>query len=60
MELKLEVSYCTTNLEEDRTEVLHQEEAMSNQPVPEGTVVSTVMSGILFACFPTVDYVTQL
>ena len=22
------------------------------------TVVSTVMSGILFACFPTVDYVT--
>ena len=23
-------------------------------------VVSTVMSGILFACFPTVDYVTQL
>ena len=26
-----------TNLEEDGTEVLHQEEATSNQPVPEGT-----------------------
>ena len=25
-----------------------------------GKVVSTVMSGILFACFPTVDYVTQM
>ena len=33
--LKLEVSYCTTNLEEDGTEVLHQEEATSNQPVHE-------------------------
>ena len=39
VELKLEVSYCTTNLEEDGTEVLHQEEATSNQPVPEGTEI---------------------
>ena len=40
MELKLEVSHCTTNLEEDGTEVRHQEEATSNQPVPEGTEIS--------------------
>ena len=39
VKLKLEVSYCTTNLEEDGTEVLHQEEATSNQPVPEGTEI---------------------
>ena len=39
VELKLEVSHGTTNLEEDRTEVLHQEEAMSNKPVPEGTEI---------------------
>ena len=39
MELKLEVSHCTTNLEEDGTEVRHQEEATSNQPVPEGTEI---------------------
>ena len=26
----------------------------------EYEVVSTVMYGIVFACFPTVDYVTQL
>ena len=32
----MEVSHCTTNLEEDGTEVRHQEEATSNQPVPEG------------------------
>ena len=37
VELKLEVSHITTNLKEDGTEVLHQEEAMSNKPVPEGT-----------------------
>ena len=36
MELKLEVSHCATNLEEDGTEVRHQGEAKSNQPVPEG------------------------
>ena len=35
----MEVSHCTTNLEEDGTEVLHQEEATSNQPVPEGTEI---------------------
>ena len=39
MELKLEVNYCTTNLEENGTEVRHQEEATSNQPVPEGTEI---------------------
>ena len=39
VELKLEVSHCTTNLEEDRTEVRHQEEATSNQPVPEETEI---------------------
>ena len=39
VELKLEVSYCTTNLEEDGTEVIHREEATSNQPVPEGTEI---------------------
>ena len=37
VELKLEVSHCTANLEEDGTEVRHQEEEVtSNQPVPEG------------------------
>ena len=36
VELKLEVSQSTTNLEEDGTEVLHQAEAMSTKPVPEG------------------------
>ena len=37
----MEVSHCTTNLEEeeDGTEVRHQEEATSNQPVPEGTEI---------------------
>ena len=39
VELKLEVSHCTTNLEEDGTEVQHQEEALSNKPVPEGTEI---------------------
>ena len=35
----MEVSHCTTNLEENGTEVRHQEEATSNQPVPEGTEI---------------------
>ena len=39
VEVKLEVSHSTTNLEEDGTEVLHQEEATSNKPVPEGTEI---------------------
>ena len=39
VELKLEVSQSTTNLEEDRTEVLHQEEATSTKPVPERTEI---------------------
>ena len=39
VELKLEVSHCTTNLEEDGTENWHQEKATSNQPVPEGTEI---------------------
>ena len=39
VELKLEVSHSTTNLEEDGTEVLHNEEATSNKPVPEGTEI---------------------
>ena len=39
VELKLEVSHYTTNLKEDGTEVLHQEEVTSNKPVPEGTEI---------------------
>ena len=39
VELKLEVSHCTANLEEDGTKVLHQEEATSTKPVPERTEI---------------------
>ena len=39
VELKLEVSQSTTNLEEDGTKVLHQAEATSTKPVPEGTEI---------------------
>ena len=39
VELKLEVSQSTTNLEEEGTEVLHQEEATSIKPELEGTEI---------------------
>ena len=39
VELKLEVSQNPTNLEEDGTEILHQAEATSIKPVPEGTEI---------------------
>ena len=48
MELKLEVSHSTTNLEEDVTEVLHQEEAASNEPVPEGTEIPFWRSNLTY------------
>ena len=36
----LKVSQSTINLQEDRTEVLQEEEATSTKPVPEGTEIS--------------------